>query len=221
MTNDVEAETPPTARYGWLLAVPLTVGFLLLGLWLFAGLLAPGYYASFVFATAWFVIAAIVLSRVRSRMPFLDKAIRFTYLGTVAVLVAVFALTTFRSDTVTEQVVAPAAGNTEIASGTFSGVAHKAVGKAMVVKLASGGQKLTFTEFETDNGPDLRVLLVAGDVRGDSDVSDFRDLGPLKGNRGNQQYDVPADVDVQRYATVVIWCRAFSISFAKATLATA
>ena len=45
------------------------------------------------------------------------------------------------------------------------------------------------------------------------------DLGALKGNRGNQQYRVPGDVDTARYSTVVVWCRAFSVPFTSARLA--
>jgi len=40
----------------------------------------------------------------------------------------------------------------------------------------------------------------------------------LKGNIGNQQYELPGDVTVSRYSTVVIWCRAFSVLFARAPL---
>jgi hypothetical protein len=55
-------------------------------------------------------------------------------------------------------------------------------------------------------------------VRGDGDVGGAVDLGRLKGNIGNQQYAVPEGVDVAAGATVVIWCRAFSVNFAQADL---
>ena len=78
---------------------------------------------------------------------------------------------------------------------------------------------LTLTNFEVDNGPDLRVYLVAGPARDESGVDDFEDLGALKGNKGNQQYELPPQLDLERYSTVVIWCRAFSVNFARAPLA--
>ena len=87
-----------------------------------------------------------------------------------------------------------------------------------MVDLAAGGRKLTFTDFETDNGPDLRVYLVRGAVQSDGDVDDVVDLGRLKGNVGNQQYAIPEGTDLTAYSTVVIWCRAFSVSFAQAEL---
>lgn len=55
-------------------------------------------------------------------------------------------------------------------------------------------------------------------MESDGDVKDFQDLGALKGNKGSQQYAVPSDVDLDRYSTVVVWCRAFSIAFATAEL---
>jgi hypothetical protein len=84
-------------------------------------------------------------------------------------------------------------GNVEVASGTFSGLAHPA--------------------FETDPGPDLRVYLAT-----DEDASDFEDLGALKGNKGDQQYEIPEDVDIERYSVVLVWCRAFTVGFGKAPL---
>jgi hypothetical protein len=77
---------------------------------------------------------------------------------------------------------------------------------------------LTLTRFETDNGPDLRLLLVAGPARSEGEVRDHVDLGALKGNRGDQQYRLPAGLDLDRYPTVVVWCRAFSVLFARAPL---
>jgi hypothetical protein len=41
----------------------------------------------------------------------------------------------------------------------------------------------------------------------------------LKGNIGDQNYALPADVDIDRYRTVTIWCRRFSVNFGSAPLA--
>jgi hypothetical protein len=71
--------------------------------------------------------------------------------------------------------------------------------------------------FTTDNGPDLFVYLVPPDAA-DGTVDGFVDLGRLKGNQGDQQYDVPAGVDVGPGWRVVIWCRAFSVNFTEAAL---
>ena len=108
------------------------------------------------------------------------------------------------------------ARNVELARGAFASLAHPGRGKASVVRLARGERRLTLTGFETDSGPDLRVYLAVGDGRGD--LGDFVDLGGLKGNKGNQQYAIPKDVDLRRLSNVVIWCRAFSVGFTSAPL---
>ena len=86
-----------------------------------------------------------------------------------------------------------------------------------MVRLAGGERRLTFSRFETSAGPDLRVRLVPGGST-DGGLDGAIDLGGLKGNKGDQQYDLPADVDLNRYRSVVIWCRAFSVAFAQASL---
>ena len=114
---------------------------------------------------------------------------------------------------------APApARNIQVASGAFQSIVHQGSGKAAVVKLVSGKRMLTLTSFETDNGPDLRVYVSTGNPHGGGDLGDFEDLGALKGNKGNQQYELPSDVDIGRFSTVVVWCRAFSVPFTSAVL---
>ena len=81
---------------------------------------------------------------------------------------------------------------------------------------------MRLTEFATSNGPDVRVYLVAAsDVQGEAAAKQagFVDLGALKGNIGDQNYDVPADLDLNRYRAVSIWCRRFSVNFGAAPLA--
>jgi hypothetical protein len=43
-------------------------------------------------------------------------------------------------------------------------------------------------------------------------------LGDLKGNKGNQNYPIPADVDLADYTAVSIWCERFAVSFGAAEL---
>ncbi len=81
------------------------------------------------------------------------------------------------------------------------------------MRLANGEHRLTLTGFDTDNGPDLRVYL-GPEASGDS-VDGAMDL---KGNRGDQEYVLPADFNPTDFGQVIIWCRAFSVSFGAATL---
>jgi len=101
-------------------------------------------------------------------------------------------------------------------SGTFESDAHPTSGTAVVLGNGTDQRFLRFENFETDNGPDLNVYLVNSST---GDVSDFVDLGDLKGNIGPQNYEIPIDVDLDRYDTVVIWCVRFGVAFAAADLA--
>ena len=109
------------------------------------------------------------------------------------------------------------AGPTEVASGVFESRVHPGEGTATLIDTADGSTVLTLTDFATDNGPDLLVYLVPADAPADS-VDGFVDLGPLRGNIGDQQYDVPSDVDAGEGWRVVVWCRAFAVNFTEATL---
>jgi len=92
---------------------------------------------------------------------------------------------------------------------------HPTSGKALY--LASGDQRFVrFEDFETDNGPDVVVYLSTRDVSVDDVGTDYLDLGELKGNVGNQNYAIPAGVDLSKYKSVVVWCRRFSVAFGAA-----
>jgi Electron transfer DM13 len=109
------------------------------------------------------------------------------------------------------------AGNIQVAAGSFESIAHSGTGNAAIVELPSGKRMLTLTDFETDSGPDLRLYVSTGNPAS-GDLGDFEDLGALKGNIGNQQYELPAGLSLDRYSTVVVWCRAFSVAFTSAAL---
>ncbi len=106
------------------------------------------------------------------------------------------------------------------ASGSFVDRSHPAVGVAEILGDGTGQRFLRFEDFETDNGPDLNVYLSSADPdapAGEFD-DDFIDLGDLKGNIGPQNYEIPTDVDLGRYKTVVIWCVRFGVAFGAAEL---
>ena len=102
-----------------------------------------------------------------------------------------------------------------IPRGRYSGE-----GTARVLNDGSEQRFLRFENFSTDNGPDLNVYLVNADAAADSGVldDDVVDLGDLKGNIGDQNYEIPPDVDLSVYDTVVVWCVRFSTPFTAADL---
>jgi hypothetical protein len=105
--------------------------------------------------------------------------------------------------------------------GNFKGLAHETKGLASIYQLADGKRTLRLTEFETSNGPDVHVYLTAAEVEKGSDAikqAGFIDLGSMKGNKGDQNYDIPADADLNKFKNVTIWCARFGVNFGQAAL---
>lgn len=103
---------------------------------------------------------------------------------------------------------------TPMMMSSFSGVDkfHKVSGNAVI--LEGEGQKfLRFEDFESTNGPDLYVYLAT-----DESAKDFVSLGRLKGNKGNQNYEIDAGVDLEKYPHVLIYCKNFKFLFGSAKL---
>ncbi len=101
---------------------------------------------------------------------------------------------------------------TLLAQGEFKPRAHEVMGKALLIQ--TGDSKvLRFEDFETINGPDLHIWLASS--LGDED---YVDLGPIKATKGNVNYDVPADVDTNKYHKVLVWCVPFRVLFSYAEL---
>jgi hypothetical protein len=110
---------------------------------------------------------------------------------------------------------------TVLLTGRFRSVAHETKGSATVHQLPDGKRVLRLTEFVTSNGPDVRVYLVAASDASDDETvkkAGFVELGKLKGTEGDQNYDVPADLDLGKYRAATIWCKRFSVNFGTAPL---
>jgi Electron transfer DM13 len=90
---------------------------------------------------------------------------------------------------------------------------HNALGQVKVLELNDSTNFLRLEDFKATNGPDLYVYLST-----DKSASDFVNLGRLKGNVGDQNYEIPEGTDLSKYATVLIWCQAFSVLFGSAEL---
>ena len=107
-----------------------------------------------------------------------------------------------------------------LARGEFHGQSHEGSGTALLVRLPDDRVIVRFEDLNVENGPDLRVYLSAAEADAPEHefIADFVDLGALKGNIGNQNYDVPAGTDLDRYRSVTVWCREFSVGFAAAPL---
>ncbi|TWP46145.1 DM13 domain-containing protein [Lentzea tibetensis] len=111
-------------------------------------------------------------------------------------------------------------GPVAVASGMFRSLEHATTGTASLVRLADGRHSVQFAGLDTSDGPDLHVYL--SDKPSDSAEaafgSGFTSLGKLKGNRGDQVYEIPASADLASVKSVVIWCQRFSAGFGVAPL---
>lgn len=100
--------------------------------------------------------------------------------------------------------------------GSFIGIGdgiHNAEGIAKIIPLEDGTHILRLENLRVTNGPDLYVYLSP-----DKSASDFVNVGKLKANNGNQNYDIPAGINLSKYDTVLVWCRPFSVLFGSAEL---
>lgn len=200
-----------TSPARWLIA-PVFAAIVVAGVWVTGGLLTNDFKASAALTALWFAASgaaclAIGLRWRRVRVPTLAA-----YLATAAAVGGYLAWTTLRDTVVHERLPV----GVEILGGTFESVEHHSSGRAAVIRLPGGGRRLTLSRFATSPGPDLRVRLVVGRSENGASAG-ARDLGALKGNKGDQQYAIPAGLAVSGHSAV-IWCRAFSAPFGSALL---
>ncbi len=116
--------------------------------------------------------------------------------------------------------VAAMAVNVELLKGTVrdGNSSHPAAGRVAVVKTDAGSRLLTVRNLSIRPAGAVRVYLVPRKVRGSAIGRDFKDLGRLKGNKGNQKYTIPRSVDLRRYNTVIFWCVPFTQTLGRADL---
>ena len=120
----------------------------------------------------------------------------------------------------------PAAENSSsnvqaLESGSFHSILHPTQGTATIYRVGDGSRMLRFTNFSTSNGPDVHIYIIAADDANDAATvlhSGFIDLGPIKGNVGDQNYALGSDVDLSKYRAVSVWCKRFSVNFGTAPL---
>lgn len=222
------------------LLAALGVGFVAFGRFV------DDFEASVALQLLWFGFVALGVMLIVRRTPALRAPLLGTLAVCALAGAFVFYWTTIRDDTVNETVATgvkaselpgraaptpppgaagpePAAApkprvNVELASGSFASLEHETSGGAAIVDLADGGRRLTLTDLRTDNGPDLFVYLVPRRSNAEGSIDGGVSLGRLKGNIGSQQYEIPSSVRLGEGASVVVWCRAFTVAFGVAEL---
>jgi len=125
--------------------------------------------------------------------------------------------------TITEETTAPPppppSAPVLLGAGQFVGLAgHSGTGDAGIFENPDGTLVLRFENFDIQNGPDLEVYLVPGSDQVSLPEGSIH-LGPLKGNVGDQNYELPAGTELAPGAyTALVWCEAFSVEFVGATI---
>ncbi len=97
-----------------------------------------------------------------------------------------------------------------------------AKGDVTLYRSADGSLLLRFDNFAGTNAPDLGVYLSGNEapkLATDLDVTGASrfPVGPLKGSKGNQQFNIPKDLQLARYKSVVIYSDSLQLVYAYAT----
>jgi hypothetical protein len=118
-----------------------------------------------------------------------------------------------------EEPIAEPAVPVLLGSGRFVGLAgHSGTGDAGIFRNPDGRYSLRFENFDIENGPDLEVYWVPGADRTSLDPGSIH-LGALKGNVGDQTYELPPGTDLDPGPfTALVWCEMFTVEFVGATL---
>ena len=98
---------------------------------------------------------------------------------------------------------------------------HRRSGQAAIYSGSGGSYLLRLENLDVTNGPALHVYLsLHADPESADDVKrpGYLGLGKLKGNRVNQNYQIPAGTDIWTFNSVVIYCKPFAVVFSVATL---
>jgi hypothetical protein len=116
-----------------------------------------------------------------------------------------------------------AQSSTPVQTVVSHGQVHSTSGRVSIYEGSGGKLTLRLTNFKTSNGPDVHVLLIAANDAQDNDNFlknnvERIELGKLKGNEGDQNYDIPAGTDLTKFHTVAIYCERFNANFGTAPL---
>jgi hypothetical protein len=202
----------------------VTIAFFVVAGVLLAGRVALTEKMAMRLTGLWLAIALSACALVARRRRHLAVPLILGYALSAVAIVGVLSVPQLGDREVSERVPtgvpsqeASSDANVQLAIGEITGLAHPAAGTAAVVHVDNRDRTLTLTDFATENGPDLRVYLTTQDPA-TGELGEFEDLGALKGNRGDQQYDIGAHVDLAQYRYVVVWSRTFTVAFASAEL---
>lgn len=96
---------------------------------------------------------------------------------------------------------------------------HPTTGTARIVE-ENGQRYIEFDgAFDTARGPAVQVVLYNRDnAPVNLAEGDYAYVGDLQSFSGAQRYAIPADIDLDSYESVVIWCEQFNVTFGYADI---
>ena len=111
-----------------------------------------------------------------------------------------------------------------LAQGNLISHEHETSGQVLILELEDGSRILRLENLNTSDGPQLEVWITDAPVIEGLDGwfvfndGKYENLGVLKATQGNQNYELPADLDLEAFTSVSIWCSRFAVSFGAAEL---
>lgn len=173
-------------------------------------------------AVVWWLASPLFISKtVREEFPFAADAVvpdKMTRGEVEKVMAGMAKVPQEMSEAMPEAMAAA----TKIKTGSFRDADsfHKGSGQTTLYRLKDGSHLLRLENFKVTNGPALHVILTKhANPMTRVDVNHgYVDLGKLKGNIGNQNYAIPANVDLLAQGSAVIYCKAFHVIFSVAAL---
>lgn len=111
-----------------------------------------------------------------------------------------------------------------LAQGSLISHEYETSGEVKILQLADGSRILRLENLATSDGPRVEVWLTdAPVIEGRDgwfvfDDGNYESLGAMKGNKGNQNYEIPEDSDLSDFSSMSLWCVTFAVSFGAAEL---
>jgi len=108
-----------------------------------------------------------------------------------------------------------------LGTATMYNIDKTGEGTAKIYQLPDGSKMIRLENFFVSINSDLEIRLselAAPKSTDEVEKAPFATVAPLKATVGNMNYDVPKDIDVTRYKSIVIWCEITRNAYAAASI---
>lgn len=108
-----------------------------------------------------------------------------------------------------------------VATATVRQVDREAEGRATIYRLGDGARVLRLDDFFVARNSDLELRLSAAAAPKNTDeiaAAPFKVVAPMKATVGSMNYELPKDLDLDQFRSLVIWCEITRNAYAAADL---